>query len=88
VALKDFRGNEEKNQMSFLRGDKLLVLRAKAGANWHIGERVGSEVRGLYPVDFVEASTLSSPRPARVQVQPIAAKPSTARNPSGFGVFV
>ncbi len=74
VAQADFRGDETKNQLSFLKGDKLLVLRAKPGAPWAIGERVGSEVRGLYPVQFcaeagppgstLRASAPSAPAPA------------------------
>jgi hypothetical protein len=52
VAQADFRGDESKNQLSFLKGDKLLVLRAKPGAPWAIGERLGSQVRGLYPVEY------------------------------------
>jgi hypothetical protein len=69
VAQADFRGDETKNQLSFLKGDKLLVLRVKPGAPWGIGERVGSEARGMYPVQFcaeagAPGNTLRASNPA------------------------
>ncbi len=71
VAAAEFRGDESQGQLSFLKGDKLLVLRAKPGAPWAIGMRVGSEARGLYPVEFCrDAASVVSPRPAAAVVSP------------------
>lgn len=48
------------NQLSFEEGDVILVLHAKDGAEWALGERVDNGIRGLFPFDFTVAN--SAPR--------------------------
>ncbi len=75
-AVASFQGDEAQNQLSFEEGDVLLVLHAKEGAEWALGERVDNGVRGLYPVDFTAAQR--TPRAAAS-----AAKQTSLRHTDG-----
>ena len=77
-ATDDYRGDSARGQLSFLRGDRILVLKLKPGSPWAIGQRVGSDVRGLYPVEYTE-SIQPSPRPVITQ-KSIQSSPRIAPN--------